>query len=141
MTEASSNMKMRISDLEGENAKLKDENIRLRSELELKNGELKTMRSHGTALDIENQYLKTMLYLSVERVRLFVGHLSNMEQWAFLSYTLPEQYRTEQMDVMEEVMALPQDAVPQITVTDATFDAMYKISGNAEVNPGGASNV
>ena len=144
LTEASSIMKMRVSELEGENAKLKDENMCLRSELEQKIGELEAMRSHGTALDIENQYLKTMLYLSVERVRVFVGHLSNMEQWAFLrtfvSYTIPEQYRTEQMEVMEEVMALPQGTSPQITITDATFGAMYKISGNDEVNLGGGSN-
>ena len=144
LTEASSNMKMRISDLDNEKTRLNEENMRLTTELERKNKELEVVRSQGTALDIENHYLKTMLYLSVERIKVYMDRLTNMEQWAFLrtfvSYTLPEQYRTEQMEVMEEVMALPQGTSPQITITDATFGAMYKISGNDEVNLGGGSN-
>lgn len=144
LTEASSNMKMRISELETEKTRLNEEIKRLTTELEWKSKELEVERSQGMSLDLENRYLKTMLYLSVERIKVYMDHLTSMEQWAilrtFVSYTLPEQYRTEQMEVVDKVMALPQGTAPQITVTDATFEAMYKISGNDEVNLGGSSN-
>lgn len=144
LTEASSNMKMRISELETEKTRLNEEIKRLTTELEWKSKELEVERSQGMALDLENRYLKTMLYLSVERIKVYMDHLTSMEQWAilrtFVSYTLPEQYRTEQMELVDKVMALPQGTAPQITVTDATFEAMYKISGNDEVNLGGSSN-
>ena len=120
-------------------AALQSENDALRDELERTKAELNVARSHNESKDIENLYLKSMLHLSVERIKVFMDRLTNIDRWSFLRsfvcYTLPDQHHNEQMEVVEQVMALPQPDAPHMTV-----DTMYKIMGNDNVNIGGTNN-
>jgi hypothetical protein len=133
-------LQVRIAELERALAEQQAENTRQKSEIERMKVELKLAQSANTASYMEKIYLRNLLILSGERIKSFMQHLKNIDKWAFLrtfvDCCLPDRYRAEQQQLMNELMALPdENAQPQILMQNPTFEGpMYDVHDNDDVN-------
>ncbi|MBE6270642.1 MAG: hypothetical protein E7101_06790 [Prevotella ruminicola] len=137
LTEKRSLLMLRIAELE-RSAQEKDMLLKRKDEqiLQLTEENAK-LTSQSNSLNIQNQYLRNMLYLSVERVKEFMQHVKGMMNYSFLrtflEWTTPEKYRNEQLALLNEVMALP-DEKSQMVLENPTFQGpMYDVHDNDEV--------
>ena len=102
--------------------------------------ELVEAQNVTTAKYMENIYLRNLLILSGERIKSFMQHLKNIDKWAFLrtfvDCCLPDRHRAEQQQLMNELMALPdENSKPQILMQNPTFEGpMYDVHDNDDVN-------
>lgn len=101
-----SHQAMRIADLEQQLAQKTIENEQLKSkvnQLEMVNA---TER-------LKNMLLRNYITLSVEKIKSFVSHLSGLDRFAFLKafleYVLPTEHYQEQLLLVNEVMAIPEE--------------------------------
>ena len=64
-----------------------------------------------TASQMESIYLKNYIMLSMEKIRSFVSHLTNVDRWAFLrsfmQVSLPDELMSMELPMLEEAMPLP----------------------------------
>lgn len=133
-------MQVRIAELERALSEQQAENARQRTEIEQMKSALTEAQNVTTARYMENIYLRNLLILSGERIKSFMQHLKNIDKWAFLrtfvDCCLPDRYRAEQQQLMNELMALPdENAQPQILMQNPTFEGpMYDVHDNDDVN-------
>ena len=132
-------MQVRIAELERELREQQAENARQSVEMERIKEELVEVQNISTAKDMENLYLRNLLILSGERIKSFMQHLTNIDKWAllrtFVDYCLHDQHRAEQQQLMNELMAPPdENTVPQILMQNPTFKGpMYDVHDNEDV--------
>ena len=133
-------MQVRIAELERALSEQKAENARQQGEIERMKVELVEAQNVTTAKYMENIYLRNLLILSGERIKSFMQHLKNIDKWAFLrtfvDCCLPDRHRAEQQQLMNELMALPdENSKPQILMQTPTFEGpMYDVHDNDDVN-------
>lgn len=133
-------MQVRIAELERALSEQKAENARQQGEIERMKVELVEAQNVTTAKYMENIYLRNLLILSGERIKSFMQHLKNIDKWAFLrtfvDCCLPDRHRAEQQQLMNELMALPdENSKPQILMQNPTFEGpMYDVHDNDDVN-------
>lgn len=133
-------MQVRIAELERALSEQKAENVRQQGEIERMKVELVEAQNVTTAKYMENIYLRNLLILSGERIKSFMQHLKNIDKWAFLrtfvDCCLPDRHRAEQQQLMNELMALPdENSKPQILMQNPTFEGpMYDVHDNDDVN-------
>ena len=133
-------MQVRIAELERALSEQKAENVRQQGEIERMKVELVEAQNVTTAKYMENIYLRNLLILSGERIKSFMQHLKNIDKWAFLrtfvDCCLPDRHRAEQQQLMNELMALPdENSKPQILMQTPTFEGpMYDVHDNDDVN-------
>ena len=133
-------MQVRIAELERALCEQKAENVRQQGEIERMKVELVEAQNVTTAKYMENIYLRNLLILSGERIKSFMQHLKNIDKWAFLrtfvDCCLPDRHRAEQQQLMNELMALPdENSKPQILMQNPTFEGpMYDVHDNDDVN-------
>lgn len=95
-----------------------------------------------TTAMVENAWLKNYIILSAEKIREFMMKLKSIDRWAFLrsfvTWVIPEELRNEELELVEEVMALPPESPKGVVMNQPTFQGpMYDITGNDSVNIGG----
>jgi len=133
-------MQVRIAELERALSEQKAANARQQGEIERMKVELVEAQNVTTAKYMENIYLRNLLILSGERIKSFMQHLKNIDKWAFLrtfvDCCLPDRHRAEQQQLMNELMALPdENSKPQILMQNPTFEGpMYDVHDNDDVN-------
>ena len=133
-------MQVRIAELERALREQQAENARQRGEIDQLKAELVETQNVTTARYMENIYLRNLLILSGERIKSFMQHLKNIDKWAFLrtfvDCCLPDRHRAEQQQLMNELMALPDENIkPQILMQNPTFEGpMYDVHDNDDVN-------
>ena len=100
----------RIAELERQMACLQSENQMLKDRV----GFLETTNA---AAQVANLVLSNYLMLSVEKIKVFVRQLNGIETFSFirtfLEYGLAQEHRREQMDVLDQVMVLPEEPKQQ----------------------------
>jgi hypothetical protein len=132
-------MQVRIAELERALREQQAENARQRDEIERMKAELVDVQNVTTARYMENIFLKNLLILSGERIKVFMQHLKNIDKWAllrtFVDCCLPDRHRAEQKQLMDELMALPsENTKPQILMQNPTFEGpMYDVHDNDDV--------
>lgn len=137
LADGSSLLKMRIADLE-RSAQEKDELLKRKDEQILKLIEENArLASQSTSLNLQNHYLRNIIYLSAERVKEFSLHVKDMAFFSllhtFLEWATPEKYRNEQLAVLHEVLPLPEDN-PQVVFKNPKFEGpMFDVHDNDEV--------
>lgn len=137
LTEKTSLLMLRIAELE-RSAQEKDLLLKRKDEQILQlTEENSKLTTQSNTLNLQNQYLRNVLYLSVERVKEFMLHVKGMMNYSFLrtflEWTTPDKYRNEQLAVLNEVMILPEDN-PQVLFENPTFQGpMYDVHDNDEV--------
>jgi hypothetical protein len=106
---------MRVAELERELAVKTAENAQLRADLD----EARVARA---AAKLENMILRNYITLSVEKIKSFVRQLKGIERFAFLKtfleYVLPQERYQEQLLLVNEVMAMPNENTP-MTISHA----------------------
>ncbi len=137
LTEKISLLMLRIAELE-RSAQETDLLLKRKDEQILQLTEENTkLTAQSNTLNIQNQYLRNMLYLSVERVKEFMMHVKGMINYSlirtFLEWTTPEKFRNEQLAVLNEVLRLPEEKT-QMVFENPTFQGpMYDVHDNDEV--------
>ena len=62
---------------------------------------------------LKNMLLRNYITLSVEKIKIFVSHLSGLDRFAFLKtfleFVLPAEHYQEQLLLLNEVMVLPDE--------------------------------
>lgn len=118
-----------IAELRRQLAEGKQENMRLKAEMEHMGGIL-------AAMQLENMMLKNYITLSVEKIKVFVGRLNGIERFAFLKtfleYVLPKEHYQEQLLLVNEVMTPPDERAVETHnhfVTMTGSDAVYNENG------------
>ena len=96
----------RIAELERQMACLQSENQMLKDRV----GFLETTNA---AAQVANLVLSNYLMLSVEKIKVFVRQLKGIEKFAFiktfLEFGLAQEHRREQLDVLDQLMVLPEE--------------------------------
>ena len=99
----------RIAELERQVGCLQTENQMLKKHVEF-------LEATTAVTQMANMFLRNYLMLSVEKIRVFVGHLNGIEKFsfikAFLEYGLPQEHRREQQDLVDQLMVLPDETKP-----------------------------
>ena len=100
----------RIAELERQVACLQSENQRLKERVGF-------LEKTNAAAQVANLVLSNYLMLSVEKIKVFVRQLNGIENFSFirtfLEYGLAQEHRREQMDVLDQVMVLPEEPKQQ----------------------------
>ena len=139
LTEKSGQLLVRISGLERDVVDLNGKLDSAEEEIARLTAENQKLKEAATTLDIENNYLRTVLILSAEKVKEFVKRLTNIDRWSFLrtfvEWTLPDKGRSEQQALVNELMALPREPMtPNITLDNPSFDGpMFDVHDNGDV--------
>ena len=109
-----SRQELRIAELERQLAVKTIENTQLKDTV-------KMLEMANTAAKLENMMLRNYITLSVEKIRAFVGRLKGIERFAFLKtfleYVLPQEHYQEQLLLVNDVMTMPDDRTPQVSIT------------------------
>lgn len=97
---------MKIADLERQLTEVKEDNEHLRSYT-------KQLEMANAAERLKNMLLRNYITLSVEKIKIFVSHLSGLDRFAFLKtfleFVLPAEHYQEQLLLLNEVMVLPDE--------------------------------
>lgn len=97
---------LQIAELQRQVACLQTENQMLKDRV----GFLETSNA---AAQVANFVLSNCIMLSVERIKAFVLRLNGIEKFSFiktfLEYGLAQEHRREQLDVLDQVMVLPDE--------------------------------
>ena len=114
-------LKRRVEELEGEVLAFKVENNHLKTENEGLKKEMALLEHKAEGLDIENTYLRNIIYLSGERIKEFMKHVFVVERWAlfrtFLQMAIVDSKDKQQLSLIDEVMANPQEMGPSVEIT------------------------
>ena len=101
----------------------------------------KELEEKATEASVENIFLKKFLILSAERIKEFMKTLKTMREWSFVrtfvEWSLPEKYRQEQKQLMDEIMGLPindDNNLPKVLMDHPTFEGpMFDVHHNDDV--------
>ena len=89
------------------------------------------------AAELKSIILKNYIILSAEKIKAFVATLSSIDRWAFLhtfmTWTIPDEHRAEELQRIDEVMELPQTKAAVVMNTPTFNGPMYDVHGNDEV--------
>ena len=111
MADDKSQQAIRIAMLEQQVKEQQEEIERLRDEVEY-------LRTNNTAERLANLWLRNYITLSVAKIKLYLGHLPSINELAFLKtfieFVLPKEHHQEQLQLVDEVMTLP-DKPKQLT--------------------------
>ena len=117
---------MRIAELERQLAQKTIENEQLKSKV-------KQLEMANAAERLKNMLLKNYITLSVEKIKSFVSHLSGLDRFAFLKtfleYVLPAEHYQEQLLLVNEVMAIPEE--PKMPIGDTHNHYVTMTGGSA----------
>lgn len=95
-----------LADLERQLTEVKEENEHLKSYT-------KQLEMANAAVRLKNMLLRNYITLSVEKIKIFVSHLSGLDRFAFLKtfleFVLPAEHYQEQLLLLNEVMVLPDE--------------------------------
>ena len=122
-------------------ATLEQELQRVREERDRWRGEAEMLRHQMVMSEMQNALLKKYIILSAEKIKVFVRRLNNIDHWSFLRsfmlWVLPDEYKKEEIDRIDDVMSLPMENHQVITLNQPTFQGpMCDVHGNEEVNLG-----
>ena len=122
---------MRIADLERQLAEKTNENEQLKKCV-------KQLEMANTAARLKNILLRNYITLSVEKIKAFVSHLKGLDRFAFLKtfleYVLPTEYYQEQLLLVNEVMAIPEEPKQAIGDTHNHYVTMTGSSASYTEN-------
>jgi len=114
-------LKRRVEELEGEVLAFKVENNLLKTENEGLKKEMALLEHKAEGLDIVNTYLRNIIYLSGGKVKEFMKHVFGVERWAllrtFLQMGIVDSKDKQQLSLIDEVMANPQEMGPSVEIT------------------------
>lgn len=138
LTDKTSGLLVQITILQHELEAEKTKNARQQEEIVQLKSDLMVAQSLKTQADVENAFLKKFLILSAERIREFMKTLKTMREWTFarmfVEWAMPEKYRKEQKQLMDEIMGLPKSDLPQVLLENPTFGGpMYDVHDNEDV--------
>lgn len=96
----------------------------------------------NSAVELENQLLKNYLWLSWNKIKGFLSHVSDIKLIAFLQTflqkTVSDSMGPKALETINKVVVLPEPD-PKVNIEKASFSGpMYDITGNENVDLRGA---